>query len=361
MRTAGDLALVVLALAWGCTTATTNEDAPATTPAPASTPTVESASLRITARDVDGRPIAAAVWLGDRQVAEAAQGEPIAVPAGRHRLRVAAADKGAFLEDVELVVGAVIERDVVLAPGPDMLRLPGGRFTLGPPAGDEWPGIERWDVELAPFDLDLTEVTVADYVACRKAAKQPICNTEAECANAVGCPYHYLRAPEDPRDWVLPKNADLPLCNLHPGLADLKVASGRERHPANCVTRFEAEDYCRWAGKRLPTDAEWEFAAQGVAPTTGAKDRSGTSPVCERAGSTSARGICDLMANVSEYVDDAVVPGRPRRPSRRIDGCRGSAWYGIVDASFRPASCGDFEGMPWFGFRCARDAKAGGK
>src|SRR5690349_11393707 len=167
MRTAGDLALVVLAFAWGCTTATPNEDAPATTPAPAeasaSTPTGPSARLRITARDVDGRPLAATVWWGDQAFDNADQGAPIDVPVGRRRLRVVAEGKGAFLEDLELAVGTEIVRDVVLAPGPDMVRMAGARFTMGPPADEveAWPGIDRWEVEVAPFDLDRTEVTVA--------------------------------------------------------------------------------------------------------------------------------------------------------------------------------------------------------
>lgn len=357
MRTAGDRILVVLALACACAPAPTDEPVPS----PMSAPTTPTARVRITARDVAGQPLAATVYAGDAKLGDA--GASLDAPVGRHRLRVAAEGKGAFLEDVELVAGTELVRDIVLAPGPDMVRMPGGRFTMGPPAAEieQWPGIERWDVELAPFDLDRTEVTVADYVACRKAAKQPICNTEAECKDAVGCPHQFLRGPADPRDWIVPKNADLPLCNLRTGRADLMVTTGREDHPANCVTRPEAEDYCRWAGKRLPTDAEWELAARGMEPATGASERAGTSPACARADATTKSGICDLMANVSEYVDDAVIPGRPPRPSRHIGGCRGSAWHGITDASFRPASCGDFEGMPWFGFRCARDVKADAK
>ncbi len=123
-----------------------------------------------------------------------------------------------------------------------MIRVPAGTALIGCNAqvdseceNDEKPGAR---VEVGAFEIDRTEVTVADY---------------AECVAAGGCSSQGLSLPttgteEQPElVWT---------CNWG--------VEGRERHPINCVSFKMAEDYCRWAGKRLPSAIEWERAARGT-------------------------------------------------------------------------------------------------
>ncbi|MBL8716198.1 MAG: SUMF1/EgtB/PvdO family nonheme iron enzyme [Myxococcales bacterium] len=88
--------------------------------------------------------------------------------------------------------------------------------------------------EAPRFLLDRTEVPVQLYAACVAAGA---CTTTRKRGTGY-------RA-DDPlrREW---------LCNLH--------REGRADHPINCVSRVQAAAFCKWAGKRLPTDAEWTLA-----------------------------------------------------------------------------------------------------
>jgi formylglycine-generating enzyme required for sulfatase activity len=83
--------------------------------------------------------------------------------------------------------------------------------------------------------------------------------------------------------------------------------------PAAFVTWFQAQEACANAGKRLPTNAEWQVAANGTpdpGPDNGTTDcntASGAVPrTGDRAGCVSARGASDLVGSVAEWVADWV-------------------------------------------------------
>lgn len=158
----------------------------------------------------------------------------------------------------------------------------------------------------ARLELQRTEVTVAAYQACVRAG---VCTPGAP-PRGEGCS---------------------------------RGVAGREQHPVDCLTRAEAEAYCRFVGGRLPTVAEWraeataggtrgypwgpetttcDFAVMFVPLGTGADEWRTTggcgvghaAEVCSLPRGLSASGLCDLAGNVWEWTRDdadglAVVVG----------------------------------------------------
>jgi formylglycine-generating enzyme required for sulfatase activity len=160
----------------------------------------------------------------------------------------------------------------------DMQAIPAGMFQMGSSSGnaDTRP---PHAVRLHAFCMDPTEVTVSAYRACASCTTP---GTGSAC------------------NWGV---------------------SSRDRHPVNCVTWFQAEAFCRTLGKRLPTEAEWEYAARG--PEGRLYPWGNTYPMGQLCWDRRSSGSCtvgafpagdtplhlhDLAGNVNEWTADWYGP-----------------------------------------------------
>lgn len=163
-----------------------------------------------------------------------------------------------------------------------MTLLPAGEFWVGSKPEEHFSDDEspRFLTRLAPFCLDITEVTTAAYAACIERG---------------AC------------DGIKKRRV---LCNA--GRPD------RAEHPMNCVTFTQAEVYCHQRGARLPSEIEWEYAARGGAELR--KYPWGDAPpdgrACWKQGTTcaiksfapGAFGLYDISGNVWEWTDSWYGP-----------------------------------------------------
>lgn len=238
----------------------------------------------------------------------------------------------------------------------DMVKIPAGTFTMGTNTEGKGDGPMHAVSITKAFYIDRTPVTAEMYATCiNEGACTP--NTSVHVGDQAESPWGC----NDPKE--LPK------------------------HPANCIDRGQAEKFCASVEKRLPTEAEWEYAARGTdaraypwgntAPTscsmavlaglTGdCRDRKGTSEVGHTPDGMSPFGVLDMAGNVWEWVFDgfepypsteATDPAVPPSPQGK-GVLRGGSWdYAPTSAktTYRlplPVNLGNIS----TGFRCARDA-----
>jgi formylglycine-generating enzyme required for sulfatase activity len=220
----------------------------------------------------------------------------------------------------------------------DMVSVPAGDFAMGCAATDAQCRDDEkplHQVTLGAFDIDRTEVTQDQYAAC----------AQAKVCGAPTCHWDCLKTD----------------------------------YPAGCVTRAQAKAYCAWAGKRLPTEAEWERAARGTdgrlypwgdaIPDCSHANMSSCGARAEPVGShpagASPYGALDMAGNVVEMVGDwydaafyqmspsnnPIGPATGTRYGGRGGGYKSESvwlrtsardWYNELDASDS------------LGFRCAR-------
>jgi formylglycine-generating enzyme required for sulfatase activity len=238
-------------------------------------------------------------------------------------------------------------------------------------------------VTLSPFYLDATEVTNAEFARFVEATGY---KTDAE---KQGSAWVFKRGQ---KDWASIDGADW----RHPFGRDSTIAD-KMNHPVVNVSWNDATAYAKWAGKRLPTEAEWEYAARGgregeVYPwgnelKPGGKSLANfwqgtwpqdnkledgfyyTAPVASFA--PNGFGLHDMIGNVWEWAADwyaadyyqhspAKDPQGPSTGEMRV--ARGGSWFcsanycGAYRVGFRGQSPPD-AGFNNVGFRCAKDAR----
>ena len=234
-----------------------------------------------------------------------------------------------------------------------MVAIPGGEFIMGNDGrGDDGPGDEderpAHRARVRTFRIDRYETTNAMYEAFVKATGRTI-------------PHHWANgvSPEDKAD-----------------------------HPVVYVNWHDADAFCRWAGKRLPTEAEWERAARGTDgrrfpwgnefSTTKANppqywltkhEPGDTMPVGSFPQGRSPEGLEDMAGNVYEWVSDwyqpypgNAVPNVHYGVKNRV--LRGGSWYdclsygcGLSSPVYNRSRFAPAIKNKGFGFRCAQDVK----
>jgi serine/threonine-protein kinase len=208
---------------------------------------------------------------------------------------------------------------------------------MGHNGSDEESEKPEHEVPLQAFFIDKTEVTVGDYYKFVKA-----------------------RGYKTPPTWS----------------AEWKEGNFTEqeaRLPVTNVSWFDATAYAQWAGKRLPTEKEWEYAARGTdkrlypwgnsfnPELANSKETGGDlAPVGSYSAGQSPFGILDMSGNVAEWTgsDSFQYPGSKGTQQAgkiiRGGGFRNSEVY--LRTTTRVALAPN-ESRPDIGFRCAKDAQ----
>jgi formylglycine-generating enzyme len=277
--------------------------------------------------------------------------------------------------------------------------LPAGTFAMGDAFDEGYPSdgeVPVHPVRLPAFRIDATAVTNASFAAFAKETGH-VTDAERFGSSAV---FHLLvdaptsdvlgRAPGAPW-WVEVRGASW----RHPDGSRSSIGD-RPHHPVVHVSWHDARAYCAWAGTRLPSEAEWEYAARGglegrrfawgddLAPggrwrcniwqgdfprhDTGEDGHRGTAPV--KAYRPNGHGLWNTAGNVWEWCDDWFSPGYyavsplddPRGPeggeARVMRGgsylCHAS-WCHRYRVAARSANTPESSSGN-LGFRCANDA-----
>lgn len=230
--------------------------------------------------------------------------------------------------------------------GIQWVSIPGGSFLMGYGADDGWPSAKpAHQVTVKPFQMARTLVTNRQYKACVDAgACAPAHMSDGNC-----------------RSW---------------GELNLAAKFQGADQPVVCVDWNEARIFAEWVGGRLPSEAEWEYAARSAGKNykypwgneAAACDRAvildnaaggegcgrkSTWPVCSKPKGNTEQGLCDMAGNIWVWLQDWYhdsYNGAPNdgsaweKPICSNRAVRGGAWR--YDASLARAAYRGSDG-PW--------------
>jgi formylglycine-generating enzyme len=296
-----------------------------------------------------------------------------------------------------------------------MVWIPGGSFMMG--SNDKPHEMPVHRVSVKDFWMDATEVTNAQFAA--------FVNATGYVTTAEKVPKLEDFPPEErsliPPEMLKPganhfKKTEQPVelnnplqwweykfhSNWKQPDGPKSSIAGKENYPVVCISYFDAEAYCKWAGKRLPTEAEWERAArggaeqqkyvwgkefrpagkwmcniwQGTFPVTDTAEDGFHGPAAVRSYPPNAFGLYEMAGNVWEWTQDwysesfytqspadnpmNTTPDSNNPQGRPCRTIRGGSWLcnDCYCESYRPS--GRQETTPdtssnHAGFRCVKD------
>ncbi len=262
-----------------------------------------------------------------------------------HPIELNSAQIGTTVKNLKAIIEEIQNAQKPPPPPPPCLEgmvfISGGEFNSGALKGESvnQKALPPKTVQMQSFCIDLFEISVASYHGCVGAG---VCSSPGNRQVSKAC----------------------------------NELSAEDRfHPVNCVDWKQAQTYCEWAGKRLPTELEWEFAARGtearkypwgneeprdqpcwngIGNSAAVLHRESTCNFFSNDEDLSAFGVRDMGGNVTEWVQDEVkAPGV-------VDGhiIRGGSWAStkLPQSNERMAWSGSKKD-PSVGFRCAKDTR----
>lgn len=339
---------------------------PSPTPSPTSSPTVIPLPTQTSTRQPS--PTAVASQTAAPTATELAT--ETAVPPTVSPTAVAETAVPATQAPATAVPPMIVTREKDAMP---QLLLPATAFMMGSEEGDPLADGDEFslhEVTLDAFYIDLYEVSVAQYAAFLTE----IGGYVSRCNGFLCLATHFETI-----------NSHL-LHVADPTATRYEARAGYENYPINNVTWHGAAAYCEWVGGRLPSEAEWEYAARGddgriypwgdapPSPDTavyGQTNFSALQPVDSYPEGASPFGLHHMAGNVKEWVQDGYDPiyyerGETDNPvapalnnySDRV--LRGGGYLSnerqIRAANREAERATEFQGIPDVGFRCVLPA-----